>query len=1113
MKITDIAFGESLLIELETEMAWNPLPAPGDFSGCEVSSAKVLPGSGEVVIGCGDSVISARGYSGKDRAALERLESTFLDKIIYIQSDRSFEPGEPGRLVLEARIYMRGYQMNREFKIGVDEKILDNVRGQLQQQDVDMEAACDWLKEEFLLPDCDTESNCSRAFISADPNPHGFSGDYRIYGRNVVADVRRDPSGAQIIDKIVKSGSARKNLGTRSIQILSAPFDFVHIDAASNSNATEQAELKAFIESEDSYLNLWIKYNDIERRNSIQEAIRFGWVRYQNSATDERNDLELEVDFNRVKPEIRSNFERLMNQSDSLLEISRKLPDALVSEEHDDSDSGQRSRGKGSRPIFGTLIRIDMESGGKGRLVLETESELSDLPRTGFVSLSLSGTLTSLNRRESARNRITSEKAAMRNLDAILVGKDARVRRLSRRSGPLSKGAREKFRGEPTPKQIEAIDIALNTPDIAIIQGPPGTGKTRTIAAIQQRLSEMRDASGDVSGRFLITSFQHEAVENVASAASVFNLPVPKLGKKHGQKVNDGNLERWRNDAKIYIQAQLADFPDASVAIAHQRLLGLFAGYLQQPENRPGTLRLLQKVQSESEELLPADLLVSLKTLIAEYSSQEAPVSAMVPENGMLLRLIRRLRIDETSFSDDGQRSARLLLTCLQQHDEVTGKLLKVASEDPKFSDFDGLSKVQDELLLKYTISDSSEGVGQADPSVLAFLESAIEALQKRKQREPAGLKDALQDYLEDLEYDPDYVRETIKDYSMVLSATCQQTLGREMVARKGDLPLFDTVIVDEAARANPLDLMIPMSQAENKIVLVGDHRQLPHLLEQSIERELVGNSETDSQLRESLFHKLFEELKQRQRVDQVQRVVTLDQQFRMHPILGDFVSQVFYEPYGEGFKAGLDESHFSLDLKGYQGTVATWWDVSRDAGAETRGRSKSRDEEAKVIAAEVKRIVDLDPDLSVGVISFYRKQVDLIMDRMVEEGLAITDESEQYQIHPDYRNTTGGDNETRERLRVGTVDSFQGKEFDIVFLSAVRSNSIQGNSIQALRKKFGHLTTENRLCVAMSRQKCHLVVVGDQQMFSDDLAKEHVHGLWRFNELCSSQEGRVIHD
>mgnify|MGYP002130084090 CR=1 FL=1 len=32
-----------------------------------------------------------------------------------------------------------------------------------------------------------------------------------------------------------------------------------------------------------------------------------------------------------------------------------------------------------------------------------------------------------------------------------------------------------------------------------------------------------------------------------------------------------------------------------------------------------------------------------------------------------------------------------------------------------------------------------------------------------------------------------------------------------------------DTVIIDEAARANPLDLFIPMSMAKRRIVLVGD--------------------------------------------------------------------------------------------------------------------------------------------------------------------------------------------------------------------------------------------------------------------------------------------------
>jgi superfamily I DNA and/or RNA helicase len=38
----------------------------------------------------------------------------------------------------------------------------------------------------------------------------------------------------------------------------------------------------------------------------------------------------------------------------------------------------------------------------------------------------------------------------------------------------------------------------------------------------------------------------------------------------------------------------------------------------------------------------------------------------------------------------------------------------------------------------------------------------------------------------------------------------------------------FSTVIVDEAARANPLDLNIPLTSAKRRVILVGDHQQLP---------------------------------------------------------------------------------------------------------------------------------------------------------------------------------------------------------------------------------------------------------------------------------------------
>ena len=113
----------------------------------------------------------------------------------------------------------------------------------------------------------------------------------------------------------------------------------------------------------------------------------------------------------------------------------------------------------------------------------------------------------------------------------------------------------------------------------------------------------------------------------------------------------------------------------------------------------------------------------------------------------------------------------------------------------------------------------------------------------------------------------------------------------------------FETVIIDEAARVNPLDLFIPMSMAERRVILVGDHRQLPHLLEPNVESELAEiedlTKEQSKALEESLFERLWVQLKDREAIDGFLRVVMLDTQFRMHPILGEFISKQFYESVG----------------------------------------------------------------------------------------------------------------------------------------------------------------------------------------------------------------------
>ena len=94
----------------------------------------------------------------------------------------------------------------------------------------------------------------------------------------------------------------------------------------------------------------------------------------------------------------------------------------------------------------------------------------------------------------------------------------------------------------------------------------------------------------------------------------------------------------------------------------------------------------------------------------------------------------------------------------------------------------------------------------------------------------------------------------------------------------------------------------------------------------------------------------------------------------------------------------------------------------------------------------------------------------------------------------------------------MGTVDAFQGKEFDVVLLSMTRSNDLAADQPKLLRRKYGHLMLENRLCVAMSRQKRLLIVVGDGGMLIGEQAAQAVPGLVRFLKLCEGDHGVRLH-
>ena len=110
-----------------------------------------------------------------------------------------------------------------------------------------------------------------------------------------------------------------------------------------------------------------------------------------------------------------------------------------------------------------------------------------------------------------------------------------------------------------------------------------------------------------------------------------------------------------------------------------------------------------------------------------------------------------------------------------------------------------------------------------------------------------------LTDFLSRLEQEYEVL---VKKYSMTTAATCQTSLDLRRDSRK----TFDLVVVDEAARANPLDLFIPMSMGK-KIVLVGDHKQLPHMLEPDVLKLIMEDPRFKdiTGIEKSLFERLFE--------------------------------------------------------------------------------------------------------------------------------------------------------------------------------------------------------------------------------------------------------------
>ena len=314
----------------------------------------------------------------------------------------------------------------------------------------------------------------------------------------------------------------------------------------------------------------------------------------------------------------------------------------------------------------------------------------------------------------------------------------------------------------------------------------------------------------------------------------------------------------------------------------------------------------------------------------------------------------------------------------------------------------------------------------------------------------------------------------------------------------------FDTVIVDEVSKATPPELFVPITRLkkEGRLILVGDHKQLPPLFklfsqdDQSLEdlAEETGIPKEYLDPDETIFGKLWDEHGKGFSRDARQM---LRKQYRMHPKVQRLIEQ-FYQDSEQTIECGLTgedikNMSFSDDADGFFRTPAIWADVY---GKEERdGTSFYNEGEIEKVGEILAKLAAMENgNLSVGVITFYGAQLRKLRERH-ERKFAFQDDEDMdeeesagplthklgaalpAEARGAGQNGPGQNNKrfAKGKLVFGTVDRFQGRECDVVICSLVRKNE-HGN--------IGFASKINRINVAFSRARRALVIVGNSQLF-----------------------------
>ena len=590
--------------------------------------------------------------------------------------------------------------------------------------------------------------------------------------------------------------------------------------------------------------------------------------------------------------------------------------------------------------------------------------------------------------------------------------------------------------------KLVSLERALTADNMFLLQGPPGTGKTTFISELVYQILNGNDKyRGNPDAKILIASQSHVAVDH--SLAKIKKL-IPDI-----KMIRIGILDKLAESSREYTLDIFCREWTQKVIKNCKEALARYKQEIGIDESLQEKNSIITEIESITQEI--SELIDELETVETELEKVNILDSKWQFVNEKIATMKQMVAIKTAGVTEE--HLSQIIDDFTENLSGLNDRLASVIDEsialaEQKIELQDRYASINEELGIKgREVDEWKELLGvSCNEEYLQAKEEIQAALKenKKKYAKYSKVESLCKEWQKRVIQGDGLLQESIADSTLV-GATC---LGIASLSSAIEFN-FDWVIVDEAGKATPPEILVPICLGR-KVVLVGDHKQLPPVVDEALlklqDKERMNISKEDLEL--SLFEYLERSLS-----DDCKNI--LDEQYRMNPVIGDLISNLFYE--GKLISKTSKEEK-TIPLKMYESKPLVWLSTaSRSDRKEERISDSYRNTcEAKLI---FEQLLEIDEELGelklkkeTAIIAGYRGQRDWLT-RLYESS---------YEAR--FHNMT---------IEINTVDAFQGRETDIVFYSIVRSND-DGN--------LGFLKDVRRLNVAFSRARELLVVVGDHQ-------------------------------